>query len=92
MFFDRIFFFFFFSCPHFKRGGALAPPMDEPPLTLTGFTFTPPIKPNEAQHLGFIANISPNYNVIDSSSSRMAPNGVLSQSNAFSRFSLRPEC
>jgi len=26
------FFFFFFSCPNFKRGGALAPPMDEPPL------------------------------------------------------------
>jgi len=35
MFFDRIFvfiFLLFFSSPNFKRGGALAPPMDEPPL------------------------------------------------------------
>jgi len=36
MFFDRIyyifFFFFFFSSQNFKRGGALAPPMDAPPL------------------------------------------------------------
>jgi len=35
MFFDRMFFFLFFSSTHFKRGGALAPPMDEPPLPLT---------------------------------------------------------
>jgi len=38
MFFDRIyyifFFFFFFSSQHFKRGGALAPSMDAPPLSL----------------------------------------------------------
>jgi len=38
MFFDSIFFLFlllFFSSPNFKRGGALAPPMDEPPLPAT---------------------------------------------------------
>jgi len=37
MFFDRISFFsllLFFSSPNFKRGGALAPPMDEPPLPI----------------------------------------------------------
>jgi len=35
MFFDSIyyiFFFFFFSSQNFKRGGALAPSMDAPPL------------------------------------------------------------
>jgi len=37
MFFDNFFFFLllFFSSPNFKRGGALAPPMDEPPLPIT---------------------------------------------------------
>jgi len=35
MFFDRIYyicFFFFFPSQNFKRGGALAPSMDAPPL------------------------------------------------------------
>jgi len=33
MFFDRM--YFFFSSQNFKRGGALAPSMDAPPLIIT---------------------------------------------------------